>query len=564
MLTVIAQDPGVKMRGVVLTTRVAVPAERLTPGPSGHRVQVVDFDATTNTLYRARTDALEDDVFEGIDPDELIGNPQFHQQNVYALVSSTLARFEHALGRRVPWAFRTPGHQLKVVPHAFAEANAYYSREAQALLFGYFRGAHGQTVYSCLSSDIIIHETTHALVDALRPRYVTNSSIEQAAFHEGFADAVAILSTFAMPQVLAFGISRLGRKAGERARIGTETIPRNLLVPERLKRDALFLLAEQFGHELDPVRGAPALRASVQLDPSPKYLARAEYKQPHKRGEIFVAALLQAFVLVWSERLLPKSERIRELDPRHVIDEGADTAAYLLTMIIRALDYAPSIDLQFADFLSAVLTSDARLHPDDGRYRYREHLRASFEAFGIAPQSPTVDGLWRRPRKELRYDRTRHAGLRRDPDEVFRFIWENSAALGLDPEAYTWVQSVRPCVRIGDDGCVLEETVIEYLQELDARGDELKGYGVRKPTDMPPSFNVRLYGGGVLILDEFGRVVYHIDNGVRSRRQSARVAYAWQDYKREKEAPSREGRHDGAFAGLHEARARGPVPWRKR
>ena len=33
----------------------------------------------------------------------------------------TLAHFEKALGRRVSWSFG--GHQLKVAPHAFAEAN---------------------------------------------------------------------------------------------------------------------------------------------------------------------------------------------------------------------------------------------------------------------------------------------------------------------------------------------------------------------------------------------------------------------------------------------------------
>lgn len=555
----IAQDPGVKRRGTVLTAKIAVPAERLTAGPCGHRVQVVDFDATTNTLYRPRTQAIEDDAFDGIDPDDFLDDPQFHQQNCYALVRSTLARFESALGRRVPWAFRTAGHQLKVVPHAFAEANAYYSRDAQSLLFGYFRGKRGQTIYSCLSSDIIVHETTHALVDALRPRYVTHSSLEQTAFHEGFADAVAILSTFAMPEVLAVGITQLGRKAGERPRAENESIPRRLLVPERLKKDALFLLAEQFGHELDPVRGAPALRASVRLEPSPKHLDAVEFQLPHRRGEILVAALLQAFVEAWSARLLPRADSIKELDPRHVIDEGADAAAYLLTMIIRALDYAPSIDLQFADFVSALLTSDHRLHPDDSRYGYRDRLLRSFAAYGIAPQSPTKDGLWQPPDGPLRYDRTRHSRLRRDPDEVFGFLWENAAALGLDPEAYTWVQSVRPCTRIGGDGCVLEETVIEYLQVLDARGDELKGYGVRKPAAMPDHWNVSLYGGGVIILDEFGRVAYHIDNSVRSRRQSARVAYEFASYR---PAAGREGRHDGAFAGLHEARARDDPPWR--
>src|SRR5918993_1424458 len=55
----------------------------------------------------------------------LLEDPRFHAQNVYAIIMRTLARFEFALGRRVGWSFL--GHQLQVAPHAFADANAFYS-----------------------------------------------------------------------------------------------------------------------------------------------------------------------------------------------------------------------------------------------------------------------------------------------------------------------------------------------------------------------------------------------------------------------------------------------------
>ena len=64
----------------------------------------------------------------------ILKNPKFHAQNVYAIVMRTLARFEFALGRRISWGFH--GHQLKVAPHAFADANAFYSEDDQALMFG--------------------------------------------------------------------------------------------------------------------------------------------------------------------------------------------------------------------------------------------------------------------------------------------------------------------------------------------------------------------------------------------------------------------------------------------
>ena len=129
-----------------------------------------------------------------------------------------LARFEFALGRRVAWGFKT--HQLKVVPHAFADANAFYSREHEALLFGYFPGRSGNTIFSCLSHDVVAHETTHALVDGLRSCYLDPSSADQAAFHEGISDVVALLSVFALDDVVKTRTGSARRGTAEAGRVG--------------------------------------------------------------------------------------------------------------------------------------------------------------------------------------------------------------------------------------------------------------------------------------------------------------------------------------------------------
>ena len=197
-LTIIAQDPMVKNQaGGILTTRVSIPAEELAPGPWGYRVQVIDYDASAKVLYAPREPGKpSDDPFRHAPDAKLLRDPAFHAQNVYAISMRILARFEFALGRRVAWGFKP--HQLKVAPHAFADANAFYSREHEALLFGYFPGRSGNTIFSCLSHDVVAHETTHALVDGLRSCYLDPSSADQAAFHEGVSDVVALLSIFAL------------------------------------------------------------------------------------------------------------------------------------------------------------------------------------------------------------------------------------------------------------------------------------------------------------------------------------------------------------------------------
>jgi 3-methyladenine DNA glycosylase/8-oxoguanine DNA glycosylase len=61
------------------------------------------------------------DPFKKSSDDQLLEDPHFHQQNTYAIAMRILARFEHALGRRLNWGFG--GQQLKIAPHAFCAAS---------------------------------------------------------------------------------------------------------------------------------------------------------------------------------------------------------------------------------------------------------------------------------------------------------------------------------------------------------------------------------------------------------------------------------------------------------
>lgn len=50
-LTILAQDPSIKVDGHILTAEVEIPAEEIAPGPRGYRVHVIDYDTSTNTHY---------------------------------------------------------------------------------------------------------------------------------------------------------------------------------------------------------------------------------------------------------------------------------------------------------------------------------------------------------------------------------------------------------------------------------------------------------------------------------------------------------------------------------
>jgi hypothetical protein len=532
-LTILALDPSVRAGGKILRAQIEVPNETLEPGPRGSRVFIVDYDSSTDAFrspgqtFHEPGDSYRspNDPFEHLSDRALLESPDFHAFMTYGIVMKTLARFESALGRRLSWSFGS--HQIQVSPHAFADANAFYSDRAQGLFFGYFPSNDGKrTIHTCLSHEIVAHETTHALLDGLRERYTDPSSPQQAGFHEGFADIVALLSVFSAESIVAKVVD-LGvpRAAGE-------FIKRAAVSIHALKESGLFGLAQEMGSELAGVHGH-ALRRSIALRPGESYLRSGEWDEPHACGEVLVAAVLNAYLAIWVNRLRAIGDESR-LDRQRAAQEGAELADHLLSACIRAIDYCPPTDIEFGDFASALLTVDAELNPADAKYGLRRHLLESFRSYGIHPASRGKPGRqagsWDPPPPSATfvYDRTHFESMRSDPDELFRFLWENKEHFKLHNEAHTRVLSVRPCIRVGRDGFSLRETVAEYHQTLKLYARELSQLRVRKPQGMPADMEVTLYGGNTVIFDEYGQVKYNIGKSIMdAARQSERLAYLW-------------------------------------
>lgn len=63
-------------------------------------------------------------------------------------------------------------------------------------------------------------------------------------------------------------------------------------------------------------------------------------------------------------------------------DELTKTAAQVLNMCIRAIDYLPPVDITFGDYLRAILTADYDLVKDD-KYNYRLAFIESFRSWGV-------------------------------------------------------------------------------------------------------------------------------------------------------------------------------------
>ena len=327
------------------------------------------------------------------------GNAQFHQQMVYAVAMKTIAHFEKALGRPVLWRPRpNPENefddkefvrQLTVRPHALRQANAFYSPNEVALKFGYFEasaanpGEHmpGSRVYTCLSHDIIAHETTHAILDGMHRRFNEATNPDVLAFHEAFADIVALMQHFTIPEVLE---SEIARTRGD---IEAESM--------------LGMLAIQFGQAMG---GRGALRNAIgrfehgvwtRNQPDPAELQKR--LTPHGRGAILVAAVFDAFIAIYRRRIADllriytggtgvlQTGAIHPDMVKRLAREATKAADHVLEMCIRALDYLPPIDVTFFEYLRALITADSDVAPEG--HEYRVAFVEAFRRRGIYPQN---------------------------------------------------------------------------------------------------------------------------------------------------------------------------------
>ena len=404
-------DPGFSTRldtaGInELVYRVAF--EPLEPGPIGEYVEVIDFDPASGCWYEP-VDLSNEQIASqhGLRPSE--GNPQFHQQFVYAVAMKTIQQFERALGRKIVWYPRIERSQgadgdpadqqwthqyvqrLRVHPHAIRDANAYYDPDKTALLFGYFAAADqfqgsnypGGLVFTCLSPDIVAHEVTHAILDSIHHRYLEDTNPDVAAFHEGFADIIALLQRFTFRELVE---DRLYAAGG------------------RMDRQSFVLgeLATQFGEALHGNRGA--LRSMIgRLDPQGRWHPIApnpsDYVtnvEAHDRGAVLVATIFDAFHRIFVHRtrdllriatngtgILPEGSISRDLVGR-LSGEAGEIAEHLMHICIRALDYSPPNDITFGSYLRALITADLDIAPED-ESGYRVALIEAFRARGIFP-----------------------------------------------------------------------------------------------------------------------------------------------------------------------------------
>jgi hypothetical protein len=454
------------------------------------------------------------------------------------------------------------------LPHGIQEANAFYDPEIHALVFGYFtanaadvgRNIPGQIVFTCLAHDVVAHECTHALLDGIRPQFMEPTNDDVAAFHEGFADIVALLQHFSNNQAVIEALRGTGGllyrpqlapevKPGDGAGNGgasnansatndNSSGNRVLLTAEQATPNPIFGLAEQFG---DAIGLHEALRKMIGTPPDPTILATKT--EPHDRGSVLVAAIFDAFFKIFLNRTrdLWRIAGLRRdgsddicLHPdllTRLVDEASRTAGHFETLCIRALDYCPPVDMTFGDYLRALITADRDAVRDDD-LGYRAALIDGFSSRGIQPEAVASYSeeslLWRRPesKRPLQVEdlplmppnadeKERRSVLETGARILHKFAIQHAKAFGLNAKnaRHISVESFHYVTRPSPDSELPKPQMIAVIVER------------RKATQRSEPDAI---GGVTLVLAPDGRVRYAITKSLLKDRAQKQTEFRQQ------------------------------------
>jgi hypothetical protein len=379
------------------------------------------------------------------------------------------------------------------------------------------------------------------------------------AFHEAFADIVALFQHFSMPEALLHQIVAIRGDFMKRSLLS------ELAVEFGMATECYGALRDAIGKIENPHDPDPSKRRWAPSYPSPSDYRSSH--EPHDLGSVLVAAVFDAFLKIYNTRtadlvrlatggsgILPEGAISMDLANR-LAQEAGKVATHVLRICIRALDYCPPFDITFGEYLRALITADHDLVPSDP-LGYRVAFVSAFRDRGIYPADVkhlSVGSLaWEPPPlplenvedilKEMSLDwnlttdrRAAYGGSRRNAVKFHAWLTgpkvsdEELDSLGFVRSQQPMkigkvagelhgleVHSVRPARRIGPDGQSQSDLVVEITQTF-------------YPTERRLG---RFRGGCTLLIDlEKKRVRYLIRKKVHNpERLEAQLQFTSADY----------------------------------
>jgi len=288
-------------------------------------------------------------------------NPlEFDAVHTFTIVRQVLTIFRRAFNRsqitqNFNWFWGT--EPISVYPRAGLDANAYYSRNDKALRFYYFHPAGNELnplVYTCRSFDIVAHEVGHAVLDSLKPGFLSSSWHPQTGgLHESFGDLTTIFTMLAQMDFCEAIIVE------SKADLHTKSF--------------FPALAEQFGEALGRPMGLRNADNNLKLSDVST--------QVHDISRVFTGAIYDI--------LADYFEKYQDPGQFDQAESLFRIGKYLTSLVIVAIFQGPDANATYADIANKMIeleVDNERKEIIREQFRKREILDAPVGMIGVEPQ----------------------------------------------------------------------------------------------------------------------------------------------------------------------------------
>ena len=326
------QDPTIGEIGV----RKTYLPSRLFAGPRDARIKIEGLPSVAPNIFG-------DVIVQPADVDA------FDAVHTFAVVRQTLTLFERTRGGvPLPWQWNGPGNTepIAVHPHAGVTPNAFYSRTQKALKFFAFtpqsqpNAPVPEQVFTCRSFDIVAHECGHAILDGLKPGWLTSGNTPQTGgLHESFGDIAAMF----------LALSQLDQVEAIIAQTKGDLHQKNFLAD----------VAEQFGLALGRPNGLRNADNDLKLS--------QVSTEVHAISQVFTGGIYDAFADIFAFEQRP-----------HLKDDAAvlyEVGQYLIGLLLRAIIASPATNAKYADVVNHMMVISAA----DGKpQEHRDFIKNRF------------------------------------------------------------------------------------------------------------------------------------------------------------------------------------------
>jgi hypothetical protein len=320
------------------------------------------------------------DLIKEIKPPVYLGNTQFtvknykgggfdraseegQAANCFVVLANTLNFLNSKTEKPLPnkWAGT---FNLQIYPRAGNDLNAYYNRKSLSF-FSFTHEKIGGTIHTCDSAEIIAHELGHAILDTYRPETWNAALIEVHAFHEAFADFIAITHSMLYDEIITKALLESNN---------------DLKNPNVISK-----IAEQFGLAIYRLSGRgngmlndclrSAINSFVYIDPSnlPKNAPENELSfSPHSFGRVFLGALYDIFIMIFEENLKEGFDHLT------AVKKSRDTIS---SYVLKSIQNAPINAKFYQSMATTILWSDVVIN----KRKYHDKIRKIFIRRNLIP-----------------------------------------------------------------------------------------------------------------------------------------------------------------------------------